>query len=420
MKTHDESLAPYVCNFEGCGERYYSSNAFMSHQRRHSYSHLDVTCSWPGCGKTFDQPSRLKTHMRSHTGLKPYACTFKGCKWAFSTSSKLKRHQKKHTNDRKFVCDVEDCKKAFMRSEHLKEHKLIHAGERLFQCHICSSTFSAKSNLYVHVKKHSNKNFVSRPRHQQKKKKTVEKKTVGKKKDIHCPKVQPIRISLNNTKKWSLESENQIVKDNTATKENEIDAAKCILPTFSFEDKTARDVHICPIDSCRKSYSTKSGLIMHLKKHVPLSEEQNGNFTRMISSSLSSQEGKIVSNELQCSIDKLSDQVIAMPFESIFFNHPTLELPIQENLLQTEPQNQFELEPLNITAANSTGVQVTKTSTKSNKGSARTTFTRENVLSLKPYRKIVSVSVEANDVVSDTTTLNNGLLLSDMNSLYEF
>ncbi|KMQ92606.1 zinc finger x-linked protein zxdb [Lasius niger] len=154
MKSHDQRHAPYVCQHEGCGKRYYSSNALTSHQRSHSYKEVDIKCSWPGCGKVFDKPCRLKAHTRSHTGCKPYHCTFQDCKWAFSSSSKLKRHQKKHTNERKFMCDAPDCGKAFMRSEHLKEHRLTHKEGRFFQCFVCDARFSAKSSLYVHIKKH--------------------------------------------------------------------------------------------------------------------------------------------------------------------------------------------------------------------------------------------------------------------------
>ncbi|XP_043273932.1 uncharacterized protein [Venturia canescens] len=161
MKNHDQSHAPYMCNHEGCGKRYYTSNALTSHQRCHNYKEIDVRCSWPGCGKLFDKPCRLKAHVRSHTGSKPYTCTYQDCPWAFPSSSKLKRHQKKHTNERKFVCNIEGCGKAFMRSEHLKEHLLTHAGGGYFQCYMCDAHFSAKSSLYVHIKKHQIKEAVN-------------------------------------------------------------------------------------------------------------------------------------------------------------------------------------------------------------------------------------------------------------------
>ncbi|XP_063982404.1 zinc finger protein 543-like [Diachasmimorpha longicaudata] len=157
MKSHDQEHAPYVCSHEGCGKRYYSSNALSSHQRCHSYKEVDIKCGWLGCGKVFDKPCRLKAHVRCHTGSKPYSCTYPGCGWAFSSSSKLKRHEKKHTNERKFLCEFPGCNKAFMRSEHLKEHRLTHKEGRFFQCYMCDASFSAKSSLYVHIKKHQNR-----------------------------------------------------------------------------------------------------------------------------------------------------------------------------------------------------------------------------------------------------------------------
>ncbi|XP_015127557.1 uncharacterized protein LOC107048729 [Diachasma alloeum] len=157
MKSHDQEHAPYVCSHEGCGKRYYSSNALTSHQRCHSYKEVDIKCGWLGCGKVFDKPCRLKAHVRCHTGSKPYSCTYPGCGWAFSSSSKLKRHEKKHTNERKFLCEFPGCSKAFMRSEHLKEHRLTHKEGRFFQCYMCDASFSAKSSLYVHIKKHQNR-----------------------------------------------------------------------------------------------------------------------------------------------------------------------------------------------------------------------------------------------------------------------
>lgn len=44
-----------------------------------------------------------------------------------------------------------------MRSEHLKEHRLTHNEGRLFECYMCDTKFSAKSSLYVHIKKHQNR-----------------------------------------------------------------------------------------------------------------------------------------------------------------------------------------------------------------------------------------------------------------------
>ncbi|KAL0134748.1 hypothetical protein PUN28_001487 [Cardiocondyla obscurior] len=255
MKSHDQRHAPYVCQHEGCGKRYYSSNALTSHQRSHSYKEVDIKCSWPNCGKIFDKPCRLKAHMRSHTGYKPYPCTFQDCKWAFSSSSKLKRHQKKHTNERKFVCDVPDCGKAFMRSEHLKEHRLTHTEGRFFQCFMCAARFSAKSSLYVHIKKHqqtkpnlkATSNMSEGSCDNQKRTKTRES---------HYSRMKPIK-----SKRWNTELMNAA---ETIAKENDVekqDASGC-----SQDENQMEWLYRCPIDVCGHLISSETNLREHMLK----------------------------------------------------------------------------------------------------------------------------------------------------------
>jgi hypothetical protein len=417
MKTHDESLAPYVCNFEGCGKRYYGSNALMSHQRCHSYSHLDVTCVWPGCGKTFDQPCRLKAHMRSHTGYKPYACTFKGCKWAFSTSSKLKRHQKKHTNDRKFVCDVGDCHKAFMRSEHLKEHRLTHIEQRFFQCHICTSAFSAKSSLYVHIKKHTNKEFVSRSRQQQqqqqqqhqhphphphphphqqqhqqqkKKKKTVEKKTGNKKKEVYCSRVQPVRLASNKMKKPGLLGDCHEPEQESACQRG---GCKLLEENENVDGKgglgqpVSRSMYFCPINACTKWYPFKSGLRCHLQKeHVaPLTEIQNSGLGRVLAAGPLAQGDLLVCGLVDCAppLNKRDDHVVAAAYEPAYPAGPEQR---------------------------GTGEWA--------EGSARTDLTRTDVSNLKSGRRLGDPGAGPGDALGPADFEADLLLSGDLPSMY--
>lgn len=156
MKSHAGHEKTYKCPHEGCDKVFISPLSMGSHPRVHLHNKDDLTCKFEGCGKVFDKTCRLNQHMRSHTGEKPYICFFEGCNWAFTTASKLKRHQAKHTGVRKWVCDV--CGKAFMRSEHLKGHKVTHSGDKPFACPIegCDIKFTAKSSLFVHIKKHEN------------------------------------------------------------------------------------------------------------------------------------------------------------------------------------------------------------------------------------------------------------------------
>lgn len=255
MKSHDQRHAPYVCQHEGCGKRYYSSNALTSHQRSHSYKEVDIKCSWPGCGKIFDKPCRLKAHMRSHTGYKPYPCTFQDCKWAFSSSSKLKRHQKKHTNERKFICDVPDCGKAFMRSEHLKEHRLTHTEGRFFQCFVCAARFSAKSSLYVHIKKHQQTkpdlNVVNDMPES-----TSDDQKRTRPRESHYSRMKPIK-----PKRWNTELMNAaetIAKENNVEKQ---DASVC-----SQDENQMEWLYRCPIDVCGHLIGSETSLREHMLK----------------------------------------------------------------------------------------------------------------------------------------------------------
>ncbi|XP_008550284.1 zinc finger Y-chromosomal protein 2 [Microplitis demolitor] len=269
MKTHDQSHAPYVCMHEGCGKRYYSSNALTSHQRCHSYKEIDIKCSWPGCGKIFDKPCRLKAHLRSHTGSKPYLCTFAGCSWAFTSSSKLKRHEKKHTNERKFICDVTGCSKAFMRSEHLKEHKLTHSEGRYFQCYICEASFSAKSSLYVHIKKHQNKIITESATDSIQSLGTRLTFTEGDNLDNFCnglPMDLESEIVNNNQLQESFIAENLV---------NSTSSGALVDKTVVNEIITAKPKFSCPIENCSRTYMKKVSLKSHIIKFHGYCIEEN-------------------------------------------------------------------------------------------------------------------------------------------------
>ena len=163
-------LPEHICHT--CGKRFYNSKDLISHVHQfhgsndeHRMSKSDkearqgYKCTFEGCDKMFGLPSRLAAHVRTHTGERPYPCSWPSCGWSFRTSSKLKRHERSHTNERKHICPI--CSKAYNRPEHLKAHILaIHnpsgVPER-FVCPLeeCGKRFSARSTLYVHMKRHT-------------------------------------------------------------------------------------------------------------------------------------------------------------------------------------------------------------------------------------------------------------------------
>ncbi|KAL3841389.1 hypothetical protein ACJMK2_019541 [Sinanodonta woodiana] len=154
LKTHAGLEKTYKCPVDGCDKVFFSANCMGSHPRVHQQDLRELTCMFEGCGRIFDKVCRLKQHMRSHTGEKPYVCGYEGCTWAFTTASKLKRHIAKHTGLRKWQCKI--CGKGFMRAEHLKGHMVTHSGVKPFACPVegCTAKFTARSSLYVHLKKH--------------------------------------------------------------------------------------------------------------------------------------------------------------------------------------------------------------------------------------------------------------------------
>ncbi|XP_050589734.1 zinc finger and BTB domain-containing protein 11-like [Bombus affinis] len=401
MKSHDQSHAPYVCKHEGCGKRYYSSNALTSHQRCHSYKEVDVKCSWPGCGKVFDKPCRLKAHIRSHTGCKPYLCTFQGCQWAFSSSSKLKRHQKKHTNERKFVCDIPSCGKAFMRSEHLKEHRLTHKEGRYFQCFICNAKFSAKSSLYVHIKKHQVKEDVKMNSHNNvnNRSKKVPSIIKSKRKSIDLN----VNVACLNTSTITEKSEhNDTVTQNNSESQTKDD-------TVPPRDQSKTLYH-CPVETCTRSYTTKATLRAHMLKVHGTPVDECGKTANKIS-------GDPVCNMdyilyTAPSISEPTEQMIMVaPCDAVILSTssetdrslPEPEPPPLNNVLKTS-------EPSSNAA---THKPLSNQHVRKDQGSARTDLTFSDVWKLKANGAVLDSVAGASDVVLGTSELEEGLLLTE-------
>ncbi|XP_012528350.1 zinc finger protein with KRAB and SCAN domains 5 [Monomorium pharaonis] len=404
MKSHDQRHAPYVCQHEGCGKRYYSSNALTSHQRSHSYKEVDIKCSWPDCGKIFDKPCRLKAHMRSHTGYKPYPCTFQDCKWAFSSSSKLKRHQKKHTNERKFICDIPNCGKAFMRSEHLKEHRLTHTG-RFFQCFVCAARFSAKSSLYVHIKKHqqqtkpdlnvANGAFPECTSADQKRTKTRES---------HYSRIKPIK-----SKRWDTELTNAaeiIAKENNVEKQN-VDAC--------FQDEDQMELlYRCPIDVCGHLINNEHSLREHMMKAHGIhcddlltkssSDDANIDYVLYTVHSSPSPNFPTAVEEKQMVMVAPCDAVILDTSSIRDRRLPEPEPPLFNTLLKSSETFQDNMQ---------IDKQIDKETIKK-QGSARTDLTYSEWSKLKKNNVLMTSITETSDVILDTSgDLSEGLLFTE-------
>lgn len=95
-----------ICEFPGCGRRYYYPTDLRYHVLRCHTDEKDkpFPCTHPGCSKRFAENSSLQNHMRTHTGDKPYMCDHPGCGRKFAQFGNLRIHKRCHTDARPYQC----------------------------------------------------------------------------------------------------------------------------------------------------------------------------------------------------------------------------------------------------------------------------------------------------------------------------
>ncbi|KAF2132287.1 hypothetical protein P153DRAFT_311123 [Dothidotthia symphoricarpi CBS 119687] len=113
-------------------------------------------CEVEGCGQRFNRPCRLEAHMRSHNKERPFACTEPGCDKNFPRKDHLQRHVKNAHNPvaaRTFTCAWEGCGKSFTSNGRLQRHQDVHDSK--FYCTDyppCNHAFRTEKTLTAHVK----------------------------------------------------------------------------------------------------------------------------------------------------------------------------------------------------------------------------------------------------------------------------
>ncbi|XP_061565209.1 histone-lysine N-methyltransferase PRDM9-like [Cololabis saira] len=122
-------------------------------------------CKWFSCNrckKTYENPDDLKAH-KCH--LKQLKCG--QCGAAFSKIGYLKRHERvAHVKNKSYRC--ERCSKDFSTSGKLKQHEKnnscmkYHCASEHFPCSFCQFSFTLKSYLIKHIKRHHPVEFLSR------------------------------------------------------------------------------------------------------------------------------------------------------------------------------------------------------------------------------------------------------------------
>ncbi|KAF2110051.1 hypothetical protein BDV96DRAFT_584232 [Lophiotrema nucula] len=113
-------------------------------------------CDFNGCTQRFNRPSHLETHMRSHTGDRPFKCPLQGCGKTYNRKDHLDRHVKsEHEKRRDHPCGYEGCGKAFFDAKLLKQHvEHIHENKKKFYCTEyapCQESFRKKTTLQAHI-----------------------------------------------------------------------------------------------------------------------------------------------------------------------------------------------------------------------------------------------------------------------------
>ncbi|XP_038591934.1 histone-lysine N-methyltransferase PRDM9-like [Micropterus salmoides] len=113
------------------------------------------------CKRTYGNPDDLKAHK---CALRQHKCG--QCGATFNKSGFLKRHEQTvHVNAKSYSCDR--CGKVFSTSGNLKQHQKsktcmkYHCTSELFPCSFCQFSFTMKSYLIKHIKRHHPVEFLS-------------------------------------------------------------------------------------------------------------------------------------------------------------------------------------------------------------------------------------------------------------------
>ncbi|XP_035537297.1 zinc finger protein 2-like [Morone saxatilis] len=133
-----------------CGKTLACRSALIRHQLVHS-SVRPFKCTQ--CNKFYKTEKTLNRHVLIHS--KPivlsFACSL--CEKTFSSRTLLTVHLRRHSGERPFACSY--CDKRFLTNSVLKSHMRIHTGERPYACTFCDKTFTQVYPRTVHLRMHT-------------------------------------------------------------------------------------------------------------------------------------------------------------------------------------------------------------------------------------------------------------------------
>ncbi|KAJ8107183.1 hypothetical protein OPT61_g9041 [Boeremia exigua] len=152
----------FVCEVEGCGQRFNRPCRLDSHMRSHN-KERPFACTEPGCDKTFPRKDHLQRHLRNaHSGSDEqgaHVCAWEGCGKTFTSAGRLQRHKDVHES--KFYCtDYPPCHEAFRKQTALEAHiKGQHLEIKPYPCTIvdpqtnerCTKGYQSSNALQKHI-----------------------------------------------------------------------------------------------------------------------------------------------------------------------------------------------------------------------------------------------------------------------------
>lgn len=139
----------YLCQTQGCGQKYRSLPALTFHQSRQ----IDHEGFLIIKSHDFSESKKRKTRLLKD---EEFRCSM--CSATFKFGYLRKRHERfVHSTERPFPCL--DCDMKFKTKTNLVAHQRKHTGEQKYFCDICGKTFPYKTSLTSHIRSHEGTNL---------------------------------------------------------------------------------------------------------------------------------------------------------------------------------------------------------------------------------------------------------------------
>nr|PVC53457.1 hypothetical protein MACL_00000070 [Theileria orientalis] len=201
------------------------------------------------CGSVFTNASNMRRHKRFfHSNRKNFKCEL--CNVTFTRSDHLKRHYRSHNRVVHFLyCDVNGCKKRFTRPDKLDSHRKLHMKKleegNLFDLTFPSDAISVKGLSVAKMVENDSTVLV------------CPYDDCRKKYGSYSGIVKHINSHLDPPKK-------EVVKIATVVSCDGCSKAHHSAESVSDASKV---YFVCPQDGCRKIYTTRSNLNMHIARN---------------------------------------------------------------------------------------------------------------------------------------------------------